>query len=129
MSMGHIDPPPGYTVGKLDGEWCWVAPSVPSAKGVEETRQEAVDACWEDHARVRDRERVIFLSIVRGACLSDHMGDMWNVLNEVAKLLDIELPEDDDDDIGDVSLEGVEAIGGRGIWTEPTLADYLKEHP
>lgn len=69
-----------------------------------------------------ERERVLFLSVVRAACLADHMGDMWNALHEVAGTLGIELPEDDD---GDVDLEAVEQMGGRGVWTDPKLADYL----
>jgi len=75
-----------------------------------------------------ERERVLFLSIVRSACLADHMGDMWNDLLEIAKMLDIELPEDEENDISGISLEGVEEMGGRGIWTDPKLIDYLCDH-
>jgi len=79
-------------------------------------------------AAQKERERVLFLSIVRGACLSDHMGDMWNDLIEIAKMLGIELPEDEEDEISGISLEGIEEMGGRGVWTDPKLADYLCDH-
>jgi hypothetical protein len=125
-------PPPKYTVrkwadpGNYKGGWAWASP--PPELGDTETEEEALAAAWEHYDRTRgaERERVLFLSVVRGACLSDHMGDMWNDLIEIAKMLEIELPEDEEDEIAGISLDKVEEMGGRGIWSDPTLGDYLK---
>ena len=76
-----------------------------------------------------ERLRVVVLTILRGASLSDHIGDMWRTLEPIAEALGIEVPTYGDDDEPD--CDALEAMGALSLYgglsgDEPNIVDYIK---
>ena len=76
------------------------------------------------NARGDERLRVVVLTILRGASLSDHIGDMWRTLEPIAEALGIEVPTYGDDDEPD--CDALEAMGALGLYGHDGIVGYLR---
>lgn len=73
-----------------------------------------------------EQSRVVALSLLRALYLSDHMGDAWNAVFRLAKIIGFEIPPDEDDDMG-VDFDALEDAGALPLYDG--LEDYLAEGP